>query len=101
MGGLLAGCDVSNRPSTANVYTNNHYVAGAGYYHAPFRAWYPWPYNYFDPNTQKYYYGGQWGLVAHQSITNVSSPTAAAVQQFAPVRRGGFGSTSRSHSTWS
>jgi hypothetical protein len=105
--GALAGCDVSHRPSasTDNVYTNNYYIPGAGYYHAPFRAWYLWPYNHFDPNTQKYYYGGQWWPAPAQSITNVSSPTADAVQRVAAartdVRRGGFGSSSRSHSVWS
>jgi hypothetical protein len=101
VGGLLAGCDGSSRPSTHNVYTNNHYIAGAGYYHAPFRDWYPRPYNDFDPRTQQYYYGGQWWPEPNQSITNVSAPTAAAVQRFAPVRRGGFGSSARSHSVWS
>lgn len=107
--GALAGCDVStgNKPTASadSVYTNNYYVPGAGYYHAPYRAWYPWPYNYFDPNSHRYYYGGQWWPAPNETITNVSAPTAAAVQQATAqrtdVRRGGFGGTSHGHSVWS
>lgn len=87
--------------STGGVYTNNLQISGAGYYHAPFRAWYSLPYNYFDPQTRRYYYGGQWGLEPHQTITNISAPTVQAVNQVASartdvVRRSGFGSSSRS-----
>ncbi len=107
--GALAGCgpNAGGPPavSTDAVYTNNLYVPGAGYYHAPFRAWYSKPYNYYDPQTRSYYYGGQWGAQPHQSITNISSPTAQAVSQLAlvrtDVRRSGFGSTSRSHYVYS
>jgi hypothetical protein len=104
---MLAGCD-SGGPgsvSTDNVYTNNYHVPGAGYYHAPFRAWYSLPYNYFDSKKNQYFFGGQWASAPHQSITNISPPTAAAVQQVASTRtdiqRGGFGSSSRTHSVWS
>ena len=105
--GALAACDFSpgNRSASTEVaYTNNYYIPGAGYYHAPFRAWYSRPYNYFDPQTKRYYYGGEWGLEPHQSITNISSPTAIAVQQVAAtrtdVRRGGFGGTGHGHTVW-
>lgn len=85
-----------------NVYTNNFYVPGVGYYHAPFRAWYALPYNHFDAQNQRYFYGGQWGTAPHRSITNISEPTTEAVQraeaQRTDVRRGGFGSTS--HGYW-
>ncbi len=87
--------------STQNVYTNNYYLPGVGYYHAPFRAWYPLPYNHFDPQTQRYFYGGQWSATADQSITNISSPTTQVAQQaeaqrtdIQRVQRGGFGRTS-------
>ena len=107
--GALTGCDSSlnrsPRVSTDAVYTNNYYVSGAGYYHAPYRAWYPHPYNYFDPQTQRYVSGGQWAMAPDQNITNISSPTAAAVQLAestrTDVRRGGFGSSSRGSSIWS
>lgn len=106
--GALAGCNPSSQPgpiTEQNVYTNNQFVPGVGYYHAPFRAWYGLPYNHFDPQNQQYFYGGQWGRAPHESITNISPPTAAAAQQAqaqrTDVHRGGFGSTSRSHHIWS
>jgi len=99
LGGLstavLSGCGERPSVSTDNAYTNNFYVPGAGYYHAPFRAWYVLPYNHFDPQKTLYYYGGQWGAQPFESITNISSPTPEAVQlaeaQRTDVSRGGFG----------
>lgn len=91
--------------STGGVYTNDHYLPGVGYYHAPYRAWYPMPYNHYDAAQRLYYHGGQWAAEPHQSITNLSQPTPEAAQQAqatrTDTRRSGFGSTSRSHSTWS
>jgi hypothetical protein len=109
LSGALSGCgpgDPSKAPiSSGSVYTNNFYVPGVGYYHAPFRAWYQIPYNYFDTNSQRYFYGGQWGTAPYQSITNISAPkpevAAAAQAQRTDIPRGGFGSSSRSHSVWS
>ena len=103
--GLVAGCGPSASTkgpvSTEQVYTNNFFVPGVGYYHAPFRSWFAWPYNHFDPQTQRYYAGGLWTPTPHQSITNLSEPTPAAVQtaqaQRTDVPRGGFGSTSHHH----
>lgn len=101
--GALTGCDPS-QPTThaavrvTSVYTNNHYVPGVGYYHAPYRAWYPLPYNHFDAQTGRYFHGGQWAAAPHLSITNLSEPTETVAQQVqaqrTDVRRGGFGSTS-------
>ncbi|MSU63975.1 MAG: hypothetical protein EXS31_16545 [Pedosphaera sp.] len=106
--GTLTGCGpASERPaiSSTSVYTNNFYVQGVGYYHAPFRAWYQMRYNHFDPQTQRYFFGGQWAASPHQSITNVSPPTAGSVQQASAQRtdvtRSGFGSSSRNHHIWS
>lgn len=106
--GALTGCgpDSLQHPpvSTENVYTNNFYVPGAGYYHAPFRGWYAFPYNHYDGRLHRYFYGGQWGPSPHQSITNLSAPTpemvAQAQAQRTDIPRGGFGSTSRHHSIW-
>ena len=111
IGGLTAsaavtGCGPESRQppplSAENVYTNNCFVPGVGYYHAPFRAWFALPYNHFDPQTQRYFYGGQWSETACQSITNISAPTAQVAQQAEAQRtdivRGGFGGTSSYHS---
>ena len=95
--GALAGCDQKTPISAGAVYTNNFYVAGVGYYHAPFRAWYSMPFNHFDPAQKRYFYGGQWGEQPFENITNISAPTveAAARAQAArtDVARGGFGRT--------
>ena len=90
-----------------NAFTNDHYLAYAGYYHAPYRAWFPHRYNHFDPQQQKYFHGGLWSAQPHQSFTNISNPlpqavaAAIAAQPKPPVQssttqRSGFGSTSRS-----
>ena len=106
--GALTSCGPGHRPppvTAANVYTNNYYVQGVGYYHAPFRAFYQIPYNFFEPKSQKYFFGGQWATAPHQSITNISPPTAEVAQQAETARtdipRGGFGSSSRNHHVWS
>lgn len=109
IGGLsasaLSGCGPSHRGSALTesgaVYTNNQHVPGVGYYHAPFRAWYAQPYNFFDPQTRRYFHGGQWSAAPYESITNLSEPTADAARQAqaqrTDVRRGGFGSTGGHH----
>jgi hypothetical protein len=104
LSGLSAGALASYAPeakaplSAANVYANNDYVPGAGYYHAPFCAWFPLPYNHFDPAKKRYFYGGQWGPSPCRSITNISSPSAPAAARAEAMRtdvtRGGFGCTS-------
>ena len=105
IGGLstaaLTGCTPKPSLSAENVYTNNFFVPGAGYYHAPFRNWYPLPYNHFDAQKSLYFYGGQWGAQPFESITNISSPTPEAVQVAQSTRtdvsRGGFGGSSGGH----
>ena len=98
---LLAGCNSQPSVSTQNVYTNNFYIPGAGYYHAPFRGWYALPYNHFDPQKNLYFFGGQWGATPFESITNISSPTSQAAQSAQAARtdisRGGFGGFSSGH----
>jgi hypothetical protein len=104
--GALAGCSPTGRPaiSADNVYTNNQYVPGVGYYHAPFCAWYSQPYNYYDPQKRLYFYGGQWGLAPYASIVNVSSPSAQTVRTVEGARtdipRGGFGCYGGHYSTF-
>jgi hypothetical protein len=112
IGGLSAGAVTSCGPggksppiSATNVYTNNYYVQGVGYYHAPFRAFYPFPYNHYEPKSGKYFFGGQWSGAPHQNITNISAPPWEVAQraeaQRTDVPRGGFGRSSRSHHVWS
>lgn len=77
------------------VLANDHRIQGVGYYHAPFRDFFPQPYNAYDTSRKQYYFGGRWGEQPHQSIVNVSAPTPQAIQRaetlLAQVRRGGFG----------
>ena len=101
LGGLSAGaltaCTVAAHAAsvtTESYFTNDDHIPGAGYYHAPFRAFYAHPYNYF--------FVGQWSPAPHRSIVNTSTPTPEAARAAEAVRtdirRGGFGTTSRSHS---
>jgi hypothetical protein len=87
--------------STDLVYANDHFIPGVGYYHAPFRAFFPRRYNEVDPLSKLYFYAGNWHATPHQSIINVSSPTPAAVEFAQRARtdipRGGFGSFSNYH----
>ena len=119
-GALLAGCDSSDRASDdfssgadTQTYTNNHYAAGRGYYHAPYHSWYPFPYNYHDP-ARGYYYGGGYSTAPHVSGITASRPamSSAARSSFfggsssrssspssSSVSRGGFSSSHSSSST--
>jgi hypothetical protein len=111
LGGLTAGalsaCSAAaaTRITTESYLTNEDHIPGAGYYHAPFRTFYPKPYNHYDAGTKMYYYGGQWQPTPHRSIVNISTPTAEAVRlaestrtDNTSYRRSGFGSTSSSSS---
>lgn len=101
--GTMTGCSPNGPPpvTTDNVYTNNYYLSGVGYYHAPFCDWYRNRYNQYDPATRSYYYAGLWHLTAFESITNISSPTFQAASHAEAARtdivRGGFGGTSGGH----
>jgi len=102
----LAGCgrdDELVKLSPDVVYTNNHYVPGAGYYHAPFHMWYPHPYNYYRAD-RGYYYGGTWNAYPDPQTVTGSKPSVHAINKAtvehkthtSATRRGGFGSSSRS-----
>ena len=103
----IVGCGPESPVMTSdNVYTNNYYVRGAGYYHAPYHAWYPYPYNHHVPG-QGYYHGGSWTPEPATHSTTASRPTPQAAQlattqhhnatrsRFSTTR-GGFGGSSRS-----
>lgn len=78
--------------NTTNSYTNNHYVPSAGYYHAPYRGWFPYPYNYQVPG-HGFFHGGMWSPQPHQSVVNASQPAGAAVDM-ARERASGLASSS-------
>lgn len=108
--GLLTSCAPSPDPgeprvTTDSYYANNHFIHGAGYYHAPFHAFYPLPYNSFDGSRRLYYAGGNWSPAPHSSVINVSAPTLAAAAAAQAGRevivRQGFGSTGSRFHTWS
>ena len=101
--GAFSGCSPSSigrpvRISSQCVYVNDYSVPGAGYYHAPFRRFYPFPYNFYDSRMRMYYFGGQWGLTPFQSPINISSPSEDAARLAEASRtdivRGGFGGSS-------
>ena len=57
---------VEGEPSTADTataYPMNHYLPGAGYYHAPYHAWFPFPFGFHDAS-RGWYRGGQWRTAA-------------------------------------
>lgn len=103
--GLWSSCgrrEEEPRITPAGVYATNQFIEGAGYYHAPYQAFYPRPYNFYDPERKLYYHGGTWQREPHRSIVNVSNPTpeSATLAQTARdafIQRAGFGSTSRGH----
>lgn len=112
LGGFSAGTLAASavaaeaRVTPESYYTNDYYLSGAGYYHAPFQAFFPQPYNSYDSARKMYYYGGQWAAEPHRSIVNISAPTPEAAQRAESLRtdsrrpyvqRSGFGSTSGSH----
>ncbi len=63
-----------------HMYQNNHYVHGAGYYHAPFAAWFSRPYNDYDP-ARGYYAGGNWNSQAYASNITSSVPAGETVSR--------------------
>ena len=90
------------RITPESYFTNDDQIPGAGYYHAPFRGFFPLRYNHYDAERKMYFYGGQWAATPHRSIVNISAPTPDAARAAEAVRtdivhRSGFGSTSRSH----
>jgi hypothetical protein len=116
LGGLTAGAlttcvaaATAPRVTTESYFTNDDHIPGAGFYHAPFRAFYAHPYNFYDQTRKQYYYGGQWGPAPYRSIVNISAPTAEAARSAESLRtdlrqssgtvfpRSGFGSTSNTH----
>jgi len=63
-----------------HTYDNNHYVPGAGYYHAPFHAWFPHRYNEYNSG-RGYYAGGAWNSSPNTSAVIASTPDSSAVSR--------------------
>jgi hypothetical protein len=109
VGAIAASAAAASEPrvTAESYYTNDYYIQGVGYYHAPFRAFFPRPYNDYDSSRQLYYQGGQWVPTPHRSIVNISTPTPDAARLAENARtdltrtnyvpRGGFGGSSHSH----
>jgi len=85
-GALLAGCDdhcnfggCSSRAGTGTnaSISNNTYLPGHGYWHAPYHDWYPYPYNYYRPGFGYYYGGGYYDRPEASSITASSPPLSS------------------------
>ena len=64
--------------TTAQSYANNEFIPGAGYYHAPYHAWFPYPFNYHDP-ARGYYAGGLWQAAPFALAMLRSQPSNEAV----------------------
>jgi hypothetical protein len=109
---LVSGCDdptpYGDRGYAAGTsVTNNTYVSGLGYYHAPYHGWFAYPYNYYQPGVG-YYHGGVYTPQPYVSDIRSSLPNMPSAigsgggggrfgeaRSSASVARGGFGSTGR------
>ncbi|MBI5772094.1 MAG: hypothetical protein HZA93_30250 [Verrucomicrobia bacterium] len=60
-----AGATEPPKVDDQTSYPMNHFLPGAGYYHAPFGAWFPLPFNTHDP-ARGWFRGGQWRPTAQE-----------------------------------
>ena len=88
--------------STNQVYYNNTYAHGLGYYHALAGRWFPLPYGYNRPGSG-YFSNGSWGESKPSQTIQPSRPLSAVAQPLTRpgepsdehgTSRGGFGSSS-------
>ncbi|MDB6137298.1 MAG: hypothetical protein JWO94_370 [Verrucomicrobiaceae bacterium] len=56
------------------TYSNDYFVKGLGYYHAPYHGFYANPFNFHD-EAKGYYYGGSWYPAASTSTVTSSTPS--------------------------
>ena len=115
-GAILAGCDrgaqtvpPQNGLKSAQVVTNDTYVEGRGYYHAPYHMWYPFPYNFYSPG-MGYYRGGSYYAQPDLTVPRATYPgrgmsaaSNAKSSQAENVNRGGLtrsGSSSSGGWSW-
>jgi hypothetical protein len=103
-GALFSGCGEKPRigaagdwgDGNAQAVTNNTYVPGRGYYHAPYARWYPHPYNSYFPGLG-YYHGGNYTPSPNSSRVTASHPSGSSSHS-SGISRGGFGSSGHSAS---
>jgi hypothetical protein len=100
-GAILGGCSRRNEQAqspeaglkNAQVVTNDTYIEGRGYYHSPFHAWYPFPYNFYSPGLG-YYRGGSYYSQPDLVLPKPSYPGRSMAMkspaQNEEVSRGGF-----------
>ncbi|MBC7365647.1 MAG: hypothetical protein H7343_02350 [Undibacterium sp.] len=78
------------QPETVNaetVYPNNHFLPGAGYYHAPYHGWFLLPFNHYESG-RGWYRGGGWRNAAQEDEVE----QRALARTGGSVPRGGGGS---------
>jgi hypothetical protein len=98
-GAILNGCghreeEIKPAARESQVLTNDTYVAGRGYYHAPFHAFFPFPYNHYSPGVG-YYRGGQFHSQPDLRVPPPTQPGRSfATRDNAKVNRGGFARSS-------
>lgn len=67
------------------AYAHNSFLPGLGYYHAPFGAWYPFPWNFHQPG-RGYFSGGDWRPAPDNRPTAASRPSAAGLAAASALR---------------
>lgn len=72
--------------SADRIYANNEFVPGLGYYHAPYHAWFPYMFNFYDP-ARGYYAGGLWQAAPFLANMLSSRPSNAAVASAGETQR--------------
>jgi hypothetical protein len=106
-GAILGGCSRREEQTTASlknpqVVTNDTYIEGRGYYHAPYHTWHPFPYNFYSPGLG-YYRGGSYYAQPDLTIPRPTYPGKsmnATASAEANVNRGGFTRSSSSGGGW-
>ena len=68
-------------------YPNNDFTPGVGYYHAPYRSWFPFPFNHHDPS-RGFFGGGLWQAAPFAAGLLSSRPTGDAVTSALAAQQG-------------
>jgi len=79
--------DIPSTPIAADRdYHNNDFTPGVGYYHAPYRSWFPFPFNHYDAS-RGYFGGGLWQAVPFAAGLMSSRPTPGAAASALAVQQ--------------
>ncbi|MEY2880915.1 MAG: hypothetical protein RLZZ15_3295 [Verrucomicrobiota bacterium] len=98
--------DTEGAPPAPSVNANtdypmNHFLPGAGYYHAPYRSWFPFPFNYHDSG-RGWFRGGQWQPTADATDAEKRAQSDPRTSGFATTTTnsgGGVGAGARAGNT--